>query len=307
VKEALSNLVISEQLGAETLSELENQARVIDNIENTLENIHGQMDKAERLLRGIDSLPAYIGNSLNKKKDKVRPKITEDRTVEVMKRVTPPMEIEILCKNVDCSFRLSLLSLSEDGFQCLDIETRQLIHPSFSYLYKDIQEIALRTRSEHMDIRFLHKDRFRLMSSYNQIIVNEIYYRTKGKIKVVFEPGAPVFEYGIERISTDPPVIRKEVEKGFVFRGNNPGFKLASLISDTPDNQETRSQLEEVDTHLTQISAILGRVYDMSLVTGQEIDRQNEQLGERITKKTDHAQNRIQGGNQKINHIIHNE
>jgi len=242
-----------------------------------------------------------------KKKDKPRSKITEDRTIEVKKRSTPPMDIEILCKNLDCSLQLALLSLSEDGFQVLDIESNQQLHPQFSYLYKDIQEVALRTRPEHMDIRFLpprsHKDRFRLMSSYNQIILNELFYRTKGKIKVVFEPGATVFDYGIERISTAPPVVRKEVEKGFVFRGNNPGFKLASLISDTPNNQEVKSQLEEVDTHLTQISSILGRVYDMSLVTGQEIDRQNEQL-DRVSKKTDQTQNRLQGGNSMINNII---
>jgi len=158
-----------------------------------------------------------------------------------------------------------------------------------------------------MDIRFVppraHRDRFRLMSSYNQIIINELYYRTKGKIKVVFEPGATVFEYGIERISTAPPVVRKEVEKGFIFRGNNPGFKLATLVSDTPNNQEVKAQLEEVDIHLTQISSILVRVYDMSVITAQELERQNEQL-ERVNNNTDKVQGRIQGGNAMINHII---
>jgi len=242
-----------------------------------------------------------------KKKDKPRSKINEDRSIEVKKRSTPPIEIEILCKNLDCSLRLALLSLTEDGFQCLDIETHQPLNPQLSYLYKDIQEVALRSRSEHMDIRFVppraHKDRFRLMSSYNQIIINELYYRTKGKIKVVFEPGATVFEYGIERISTAPPVVRKEVEKGFIFRGNNPGFKLATLVSDTPNNQEVKAQLEEVDIHLTQISSILVRVYDMSVITAQELERQNEQL-ERVNNNTDKVQGRIQGGNAMINHII---
>jgi len=242
-----------------------------------------------------------------KKKDKLRPKINEDRSIEVKKRSAPPIEIEILCKNLDCSLQLALLSLTEDGFHCLDIETHQLLHPQFSYLYKDIQEVALRSRPEHMDIRFVppraHRDRFRLMSSYNQIIINELYYRTKGKIKVVFEPGATVFEYGIERISTAPPVVRKEVEKGFIFRGNNPGFKLATLVSDTPNNQEVKAQLEEVDIHLTQISSILVRVYDMSVITAQELERQNEQL-ERVNNNTDKVQGRIQGGNAMINHII---
>jgi len=242
-----------------------------------------------------------------KKKDKLRPKINEDRSIEVVKRVAPPMDIEILCKNIDCSFQLSVLSLGDDGFQCLDIVNNKLLHPNYTYRYNDIQEVALRTRPEHMDFRFLpprtHKDRFRLMSSYNQIIINELYYRTKGKIKVVFEPGSTVFDYGFEKISTVPPISRKEVEKGFVFRGNNPSFKLSSLISDTPNNQETKSQLEEVDSHLTQISNILGHVYDMNVATGMELDRQNEQL-ERVNKKTDSAQDRLQSGNLRVNHLI---
>jgi len=70
VKEALADLVSVEQMGIDTLVELENQARTIDNIENKLEDIHAHMDRTEKLLRGIESLPAYIGNSLNKKKGK---------------------------------------------------------------------------------------------------------------------------------------------------------------------------------------------------------------------------------------------
>jgi archaellum component FlaC len=303
VKEALASLVSTEQMGAETLVELEKQARTIDNIENTIEDISAKLDKTERLMRGIESLPAYIGNSLSKKKDTTPVKISQDRSIQVAKRTAPPMEIEILCKNVDCSFQLALLSFSEDGFQCLDIETQKLLHPNFSFLFKDISEVALRTRPEHMDFRFhpprSHKDRFRLMSSYNQIIVNELFYRTKGKIKVVFESGSTPFDYGTERISTVPPIPRKQVEKGFVFRGNNPDFKLSSLVSD----QETKEQLEEVDSHLTQISSILGRVYDMSLATGAEIDRQNEQL-ERVNKKVDAQDGRIDMVNRRINNQI---
>jgi len=128
------------------------------------------------------------------------------------------MEIEILCKKRDCSLQLAILSLAEDGFKCLDAQTDKLLE-NFSYQYSDIKEVALRSRPEHMDIRFVpprqHKDRFRLFSSYNQIILNELYYRTQGKIKVVFEPGSSVFEYGISKISITAPAPRKAVEKGF--------------------------------------------------------------------------------------------
>jgi len=65
------------------------------------------------------------------------------------------MEVEILCKNKDCSFQLAVLALGEDGFKCLDVETNQPLHPQYSYNYKDIQDISVRLRPEHLDIRFI--------------------------------------------------------------------------------------------------------------------------------------------------------
>jgi len=306
VKEALANIVSVEKMGIETIGELERQGRIIDNIEFAVENIHANMDKTGRLLRGIESLPAYIGNSLAKRKEKpITPKPT-DRKIQIVKSVSPPMEVEILCKNVDCSFHLSILSLTEDGFKCLNVETNQLLKPQYSYLFKEIQEVIVRTRPEHMDIRFKSpktlKDRFRLMSSYNQIIVNELYYRTSGKIKVEFEEGSTSFDYGIEKISMAPPMPRKEVEKGFFYRGNNPTFKTSTLLSEGA-SQEVKNQLDEVDADLTQISKILGNVYDMNAGIGKEIDIQNEKLA-RINKRVDQATDRIQSSNLQINTII---
>lgn len=40
----------------------------LDRIESNLNNIHYNLDKSDRLLRGIESLPAYIGNAMKKKK-----------------------------------------------------------------------------------------------------------------------------------------------------------------------------------------------------------------------------------------------
>lgn len=56
-------------------------AEKLDNIENTIEGIHAKIDKSERLLRGIESLPAYIGQSLRKQKERRVKLIKEDRSV----------------------------------------------------------------------------------------------------------------------------------------------------------------------------------------------------------------------------------
>jgi len=53
----------------------------IDSIENSLEGINAKLDKGDRLLRGIESLPAYIGQSLKKQKPRRLKLIAADRSV----------------------------------------------------------------------------------------------------------------------------------------------------------------------------------------------------------------------------------
>jgi len=214
------------------------------------------------------------------------------------------MFLEILCKNKDGSLDLALLSLSEDGFQCLNIESGELLNSKYSYQYDDIHEVVLRTRSEHMDIRFkppyTTKDRFRLCSSYNQIIVNELYRRTKGKVNIMFEVGSFQFPYGVPILSTVPP-IRRPTAQGFFYSGNNEQIKLSSLLSN--QNSEAKQQLDEVDSHLTQISRILGNIKDMSVATTTELERQNEQI-DQVTNKTTQTSNRIDSSNLRVKKLL---
>uniref|UniRef100_A0A6B2L835 t-SNARE coiled-coil homology domain-containing protein n=1 Tax=Arcella intermedia TaxID=1963864 RepID=A0A6B2L835_9EUKA len=306
-RQALSLLQETEQMGAAALMELEKQAEQIDRIENSVENIHSNMDKAERLLRGIESLPAYIGNSMRAKKEVVKkPNTPVDRKLVVQKGPVAPMEIEILCKKLDCSFELAILSIEENGLRCLDPNTNKLLAPNYAIKYSEIQAVVLRIRPEHMDIRLqppkTHKDRFRLMSSYNQIIVNELYFRTDGNISIQFEIGSNPFEYGLAKISTVPPSARKAVQNGFFLRGENQGFKTSSLMGEDV-SQEVKDQLDEVDDNLDKMSNILVNVREMNMTMGQELDRQNDQLN-RVSKRVDDADERIKNSNIRINKML---
>lgn len=212
-KEALRLAEEALATGSETLTELSRQAEQLDRIENTIEGIHGKLDRADELLRGIESLPAYIGQSLRKSKPRRVKRIEADRKIVVKKGAAPTMDIEILCKLPNDSLVEALLSFGEHGVSCLDPETEDLLDPRYYYKYTDISAFLVRTRHEHADLRFFPDtglERFRMMSSYLQIITNELILRTvKGQIQVIFEPGARKFGYGRPRISVQPPPSRE--------------------------------------------------------------------------------------------------
>lgn len=68
-------------MGTSTLAELTIQAEQIDRIENNVEKIHNNVDKANRLLKGIESLPGAIGNALSKDIATRKDNPVNDRTV----------------------------------------------------------------------------------------------------------------------------------------------------------------------------------------------------------------------------------
>jgi hypothetical protein len=72
----------AKEMGAATLLELQSQAEQIDRIEGNVERIHSRLNETNTLLRGIESLPAYIGNKFKKDKKQPPPVVDPpDRTV----------------------------------------------------------------------------------------------------------------------------------------------------------------------------------------------------------------------------------
>lgn len=115
----------------------------------------------------------------------------------------------------------AVLALDEDCISCINPTTNELLHPTFKYFFADIESIWVRARPEHADIRYFldspfltvhrflertNKPRFRFMSSYLQIITNELILRgrdTSATIDVVFEPGVLQFDV----ISVFPEIL----------------------------------------------------------------------------------------------------
>lgn len=65
-KNALRLVSQARDMGTATLAELTIQAEQIDRIENNVEKIHSELDKSNKLLRGIESLPGAISNAMSK-------------------------------------------------------------------------------------------------------------------------------------------------------------------------------------------------------------------------------------------------
>eukprot|EP00735_Rhodelphis_limneticus_P010550 TRINITY_DN3314_c0_g1::TRINITY_DN3314_c0_g1_i1::g.31020::m.31020 TRINITY_DN3314_c0_g1::TRINITY_DN3314_c0_g1_i1::g.31020 ORF type:complete len:361 (-),score=55.12,sp/P83351/SNA29_CAEEL/26.11/7e-11,SNARE/PF05739.14/0.11,SNARE/PF05739.14/5.6e-12,PH/PF00169.24/9.6e-09,V-SNARE_C/PF12352.3/3.5e-06,V-SNARE_C/PF12352.3/2.1e+02,PH_11/PF15413.1/8.7e-05,PH_11/PF15413.1/1.8e+03,PH_8/PF15409.1/0.034,PH_8/PF15409.1/3.6e+03,Sec20/PF03908.8/1.9e+03,Sec20/PF03908.8/0.012,Sec20/PF03908.8/5.1e+02,Peripla_BP_2/PF01 len=56
------------QTGASTLAQLESQTEQIESIQDTVANIHGNMHRADRLMRGIESIAGSVKNKFTKNK-----------------------------------------------------------------------------------------------------------------------------------------------------------------------------------------------------------------------------------------------
>jgi len=306
-EQALRDLRDVHTMGTETLQALATQAEQIDRIETGVESIHGGLDKTHKILKGIESLPSYIGNALAKKdKGKSFEAVPSkpERIIAVPTSKPSSLSIEILCKLPNDNLVEAILRIEDDSIRCINPVTEKLLSPDYVYYYSEISHIIMRARPEHCDLRFKpisKKQRFRLMSSYLQVMTNEIKLRAPNseEIEVIFEAGIRPFEYNHISISIQPVLSRQQVTSGF-FRSENQ-LKLSNIIQ--TDDEETKTALQKVDRNLDEISKILGHVGSMAKVTGEELSRQNEQL-DRVNRRVDEATDRLDNTNRRIERVI---
>jgi len=109
-------------ISASTMDRLADQGEQIDRIERDVENIHGNLDKADRLLRGIESFGGAIVNSMTKDKTKgARPDWQPtDRTIVVEAKKLANLDIEILFKHNNDDLSPAVFRLAHDNFQVWD-------------------------------------------------------------------------------------------------------------------------------------------------------------------------------------------
>jgi len=284
------------------MNELSYQAEVIDLIERDVENIHNNMDKANRLVRGIESVGGSIANALSNEKKSGRDVNFADRTL-VSTRIDTPVDIQILWKLSNDDLVPAILRFTADKF--VVTQTPPKSQKDLQYTYEQLDSVAVRARPLHVDIRFKDKKtpRFRLMSSYVQAIVNEICIRAKpkiGTVQVNFEPGTRKFSYGTTAIPL-PTVDTGGGERKAGFFRKDGAATLPGVFKNASDDVKQAVLQQEQD--LVQISGVLGDLHGMASTMGGEIERQSEQL-DRITVRVDHANDRITATNKRINNML---
>lgn len=288
----------TQKISANTLVKLSEQSEQLNRIETSLNNIESKLDKTERLISGMESVVSYIGNKFKKKKG---PPVYnyKNKSLKVDTNL-PPLDIEILCKNSDDSFTPSILRLHSTSFSCVD-ENGQPLKDEYHWSYYDIEKIVLRARPGHMDIRFFEdiSPRFRLMSSYLQVITNELYLRSPdNQIDVIFEHGIPKFTYGDKRITRMP--IKERTSQGNFF--SREPIKTSSLLSDKSSN-ELKKDFDESDANYNLISNTLHDIKDMNLAMANELDEQLETL-DRIERKVDVTNERLENQTRRMDKLM---
>jgi len=214
----------------------------------------------------------------------------------------PPMCIEILCKLPNDSLVEAVLILGED-IKCVNPDNYKLLSPEYQYKYTDIAMLVMRARPEHCDIRFNSKKRFRLMSSYLQIITNEIILRAKDlkiEIEVIFE-GDKSFDYDHVSISKQPPITRQQAGKftGFFRKENQINTSDLLVYAD----EETKLAMKKVDANLDEMANVLGHIEGIANTTTMELDRQSEQI-DKISQRADEANAKFKNTNLRIDRVI---
>jgi len=309
-KMALRLVNETRETGISTLNELSLQAEIIDNMENNLDNIHSNLDRSDKLLKGIESWGGAISNSFDKDfKKKGGPVDGKgdpiDRTLQVRKREEPALDIDILEKLSNDSLVPAYIQLGADKFLILDANKNAKTDQVSSFSYDSIESLVIRARPQHLDIRFNDNKypRFRLASSYIQNVVNEIVLRSNGKCgkapKVIFEPGVKNFLYGLPTIRFIPSAGRSQQSSSLFTRSSNMG--QSHLIKNATG--ETKAALIEQDNDLDEISRALGDIGDIARTITTEVVRSSDQL-DRIETKVDNAQLRLQNNNRRINNML---
>jgi len=138
------------------------------------------------------------------------------------------------------------------------------------------------------------------MTSYLQIVTNEIVLRTKEhQVQVVFEPGVKKFLYGNPRLSVLP---MKSLRSANTFVRKEAQQKTSALLSENAP-QKLKDDMDMTDEHLDQISDILGDLGDIAITIGDEIDRSAEQL-DRVSDRVDDANTRIGKSNKRMDNLM---
>eukprot|EP01088_Endostelium_zonatum_P021241 TRINITY_DN826_c2_g1_i1.p1 TRINITY_DN826_c2_g1~~TRINITY_DN826_c2_g1_i1.p1 ORF type:complete len:529 (-),score=137.71 TRINITY_DN826_c2_g1_i1:177-1763(-) len=285
-------------LGVESLEMLADQAEQIDRIEDKVGNINYNLDKSDRLIRGMEGIGGVIKNQFSSGPvRKTTGKV--DHTIVIPEKRIAKITVDILIKHSNDNLTPGKLVFDQETFWTLN--NKNQIDKGSKWSYNNVDRIVVRARPLHFDVRFLDKNtpRFRSCSSDIQIIVNEFFLRVRG-VKVVFESEFEKFDYGseLEYSSTGAKGYTSGAD-GFYQNSNKQGQgSMTRLLSDNV-SKEVKDAVRQQEKDMDELYDVVGDLGNIAKAMGTELDRQNEQL-DRVNGETRRANERIHNNQNRV-------
>lgn len=285
-------------MGLEVRGRMEDQARSIDRMDRSLLEADDNVKKGQRQMRGVESIGGQVVNLVQSPfQRKLGAYEAPDRDSGSQDSENY-YDVPILAKHPNDSLQPSVLRFGDTHFVAVDCEDPALPQlRTYKYNYPDVCSVVLRARPYHLDIRFHgEQPRFRCMSSYVQMIANELFLRTRDArsssskgCDVVFEPGVRVFGYGDPLLRTY--ALESALDEAHFDAGEKALFRARRFQKTTEEvvtkaDPKTRSDLDKVDENLAKIQERMSQVYKTTEDIHDEGVRQVEQL-RGINKKAD--------------------
>jgi GRAM domain len=317
--QALRTALEAREMGVDTLHELSRQAEVIDRIEHDVQNIHANLDKGDRVLRGLETFGGGMKNVFTRDNThKNNPVFNRlERTLHLKARVPEVIDVNILLKHDDDSLSPAVLRFHPDTFEVVDAASSKPIK-AMNWTFKEIDQIVLRARPLHIDVRYNNeKPRFRMMTAFCQPITNELFLRAIDAAhmpQVVFEPNVTPFDYGSYKLSLMPTSKKDrraaDNQSGFaarsaqssVYAAGNAQFRVANQASDVLSahvDADTKRAFDEQEHHVDALIEVSADLEQIAHVMGDELDRSNQQL-QGISQNTATAVTRVHHSNWRI-------
>jgi hypothetical protein len=305
----LSAAVDADYLQNQTAETITRQGEQLNRIGTKIDGIENSLDRAHHLLRGVESCRYYVFGTQKNKNAPAREQALKNKTASAAPGAPPAIELDILFKKQDDSVLPCIMILDTTTFSCIDPRNGKLMDKNTQWKYDQIEQLIMRARHEHMDVRFKgsgppKERRLRLMSSYLQVLTNQLWARAtkagNASIKIEFEPLVRKFDYKDERVLIVPPSSRETAAGGAGgFVRNTP--KVSSMLSDS--SAQTQQDMDYVENNLDQVLELTKGMNRRGQEMNDQLGHQNEVLvshGQRV----DNARQRTAQINDRLDHQI---
>ncbi len=273
-------------MAAATLEELARQREVVAGMRDNLYRMEDDLEDANRHLRGIESIGGALANKMTsprqpRGKSLIGVKSTVSfRSEEEQKQDEQPVLEKAIWKKSDDSLQAAVCVMDARGLVVKDELQQQVLA---KLPYEEMIGVTMRARPLHCDLTHGKGggERIRLCSSELQAIVNELALRCKGKLQVVFEPNAIVFDYG------DRALRRAETagEYGYI------------------KNEQIRKGFQIQDSQMDEVESAAKKLQMMGLDMGEELDESTANI-QALGRHTDAVGGKISVANQRVVRLL---